>query len=82
MTWPLEQKFILMLSRKNRWRGLKGRILLGDRKTPKPKPGEVAVSLTVKMAESLFSTPALSALLEVDERHVVKGGVEIKQEAS
>lgn len=74
------QSFILMLRKTPRGGGLRARVLLERWSTsPKPREGEVAVRLEVSVNGAVFERPVLCAKLEVDERHVVKGAVEIAQ---
>jgi hypothetical protein len=66
MTTILEQTFFLALSQNGRWR-LSGRL---SKSLPALKAGEIALSLTVKLPETLFKKPSLRASIEVPESAV------------
>lgn len=66
MTTMLEQVFFLALSPSGRWR-LSGRL---TKSLPALKSGEIALSLTVRLPETLFKKPSLRASIEVPESAV------------
>lgn len=66
MTTMLEQTFYLALSQNGRWR-LSGRL---TKSLPALKVGEIALSLSVKLPETLFKKPSLRASIEIPESAV------------